>query len=355
MREWNKPHGNKNERENYLRALEFRCPKWIPCSVGIFPSMWQKYRKQMTALVSRHPFIFGTFAKHKHNYDSIPLHHRPNTYFVDKWGCKWYSSKGGFEGQVIESPLADYTALNAYTPPDPLKYSERGTRSWRLMNLGLWFMRKKGILTAGSGERLFDRMYFLRGFDNLMRDFATNNPNLPKLIAMLQDHELKLINKWLTYKIDIMNFHTDIGTQDRLMISPAKFRKYIKPFFTEIFQTCRKAGVHVYLSSDGYLLEIVDDLIESGVSVHDPQLRANGLDGIAKFYKGKMCVDLDLDRQSFPFLSPEEIRLQVKESINALSSPKGGLMLKAEFSDTNVPLENIEAMCKAMEEFCFLT
>ena len=60
----------------------------------------------------------------------------------------------------------------------------------------------------------------------------------------------------------------------------------------------------MHLSSDGKLLEIVDDLVECGVSVHDPQLRANGLDGIVRRYRGKLCAQVDLDRQAFALSAP---------------------------------------------------
>ena len=123
--------------------------------------------------------------------------------------------------------------------------------------------------------------------------------------------------------------------------------------FKRLFQTCRTAGVHVYLSSDGNLLEIVDDLIECGVSVHDPQLRANTLSGIIKAYKGKMCAMVDLDRQSFPFLSPKGIRQQVREVVDAMALPEGGLGLVASVYGTDVSLRNITALCEAMEDHCF--
>jgi len=168
---------------------------------------------------------------------------------------------------------------------------------------------------------------------------------------MLLDHEMKLVKKRLEIGVDMISFHTDIGTQNGLMISPAKFRKYIKPMFKKLFSTCRDAGVHVYLSSDGRLLDIVDDLVECGVSVHDPQFRANTLEGIAEKYKGRLCIDLDLDRQTFPFCSPLNIRRLVKESVEKLWLPEGGLMMKGEVGP-DVPLDNIEALCQAMEEFC---
>ncbi len=136
------------------------------------------------------------------------------------------------------------------------------------------------------------------------------------------------------------------------MISPDKFRKHIKPMFSQIFLPCREAGVHVLLSSDGRMVDIVDDLIECGVSSHDPQLRANTLAGIEKHYRGKLCTDVDLDRQMFPFCHPSEMKQQVKEVVEKLGSPEGGLMLWADVRDPNTPLETIEAICEAAEEFC---
>ena len=97
----------------------------------------------------------------------------------------------------------------------------------------------------------------------------------------------------------------------------------------------------------------MDDLIECGVSVHDPQLRANTLQGIAKAYKGKLCANVDLDRQGFPFMTPQEIRDQIKEVVDVMGAPEGGLMVMAAIYGNDVPLKNIEAICEAMEDHCF--
>ena len=137
-----------------------------------------------------------------------------------------------------------------------------------------------------------------------MIDILTDDPHLPKLIDLLLEYEMEAIGLWLELGVDTMGFHTDIGTQNALMISPEKFRQYIKPMFKQLFMTCRDAGACVHLSSDGCLLSIVDDLIECGVTSHDPQLRANTLDGIERCYKGKLCVNADLDRQMFAFCTP---------------------------------------------------
>jgi hypothetical protein len=342
---------NKIIKENYLKALEFRYPEWIPCEIIFSPAGWKYHREKLEKIVIRHPLLFGNYKKGSKNFDDIPPVYRKG-YFRDNWGCLWNNIQEGLEGRIVEHPLADWKALDTYELPDYLTQTERGERDWRQIKKDVEENRRKGLLTVGDGERLFDRLYFLRGFKNLMIDIMTDDLHLPRLIDMLLAYEMKLVKKWLEIKVDLIGFHTDIGTQQGLMINPMKFRKYIKPLYKELFMTCRKADTHVYLSSDGRILDIVDDLVECGVSVHDPQLRANTLEGIAKFYKGKMCIDVDLDRQMFAFCTTNDIKQQVKEVVEKLSLPEGGLMMKTEITGTNVPLENIEALCQSMETFC---
>ena len=82
----------------------------------------------------------------------------------------------------------------------------------------------------------------------------------------------------------------------------------------------------------------------------NPRVRANGLDNLVRACKGKVHVALDLDRQMFPFATPQEIDDHVREVVAALGSPDGGLSLGAEVDD-GVPIENIEAICMAMEKY----
>jgi len=104
------------------------------------------------------------------------------------------------------------------------------------------------------------------------------------------------------------------------------------------------------MHTDGCIYEIIPDLIDCGVNIINPQIRANGLDNLVRVCKGKVCVALDLDRQLFPFASPTEIDDHVREAVQKLGSPEGGLWLVAEIG-ADVPLENIEAICAALEKY----
>jgi len=343
-----------NQRENWIRAVEFRYPEWIPCKVSISPINWNVHREALESIVLAHPRIFPDYEREDENfYDEMPPQYRVGVRYRDNWGCVWKTAQNGVFGTVVEHPLATWDDFESYVPPDPLTTKEWGAWDFVKEAEKIRKRKAKGLLAKGNAGRLFDRLYLLRGFENLMIDIGSDAPKLPALIEMLEEYKMTLIKKWISLGVDRIGFHTDIGTQQGVMISPAKFRKYIKPMFMRLFQTCRAAGAHVFLGSDGNLLEIVDDFIECGVSVHDPQLRACTLEGIVKAYKGKMCAQVDLDRQGIVFMTPAELRDMIHRVVDAMAAPEGGLIVYGEISAGVVSLRNIAAICDAMEEYCF--
>jgi hypothetical protein len=342
-----------NPREKWIKAATFGSPEWIPCSMGFSPMSVRQHAGALEKLMRAHPRIFPEYDPATFDsYDEMPDVYRKGELYTDAWGCVWHNAIEGLEGQVVGHPLADWSALAAWHPPDPMTRSERGDRDWGKLRAEMEDRTRRGLLTHGGAERLFDRLYFLRGFERLMMDFAEGRPELDRLIGMLSAYEHTVVDEWVKIGVDVISFHTDIGTQQGLMISPAAFRKHLKPLFEPLFRKIRQAGSIVLLSSDGRILEIIDDLVEYGLQVHDPQLRANGLADIKRTYKGKLCINLDLDRQSFPFLTPGQLRDQVASAVDALADPRGGLMIMAAIYG-DVPLRNIAALCEAFEELCF--
>jgi uroporphyrinogen decarboxylase len=356
-----------NDRENYLRTLEFKSPQWIGFGVHLCWPVWNRHREDLVELVGRYPKILGHLKRGPYrmyfnptipeDFDAPPPPGtRAGDTRTDDWGCIFecaYDGLGGLPNDA-KAPLANWGALDTYQPPDLMNFRDREGHDWDGIKKDFEIRREKGLLRRGDGGQLFTRLYWLRGWENLMVDILTDDSHLPRLIDMLAEYENKLVEQWLAIGVDAMYFHTDIGTQDALMISPDKFRQWIKPMFERIFRPVRDAGLPVVLSSDGRLVDIVDDLIECGVSAHDPQFRANTLDGIEKHYKGKMCINLDLDRQMFPFCTPNDIREHVKVSLDRLHMPEGGLSMSCDVNDPRTPLENIEAMCEAGYEFCLV-
>ncbi|MEZ4733105.1 MAG: uroporphyrinogen decarboxylase family protein [Caldilineaceae bacterium] len=170
------------------------------------------------------------------------------------------------------------------------------------------------------------------------------------LIRMVESYNSTVI-KGLALGAELMRFGDDLGLQAGLPISPAMWRRYIKPAYDYMFRPCREADVPIYLHTDGHILEIIPDLIEVGVRMLNPQIRANGLAGLVELAKGKVAIHIDLDRQLFPFATPAQIEEHIGAVFEALYLPQGGLMLHAE-CEPDVSLENIDAICRVLEKVC---
>jgi uroporphyrinogen decarboxylase len=348
--------GRNKETENYLRAVQFQRPAWIPCNVSLMPATWQKHREALEEVVLEHPRLFPGYAEGGRDFDDLGGPTYSERCFTDAWGCTWENLAPGLVGQPVTHPLEGWDALDSYEMPDLMEVDDFGNRrDWEAVAGGLDNARQNGGLRRGGGLYhgfMWMRLYYLRGFVNLMVDIATADPRLDRLIEMLLANNQRVIDKYLELGVELMSFGDDLGNQMRLPISPEHWRKYLGPCYAQMYGACREAGAHVYMHSDGHMVPVFGDLIGCGVTIVNPQIRANGLQKIAGECKGKICVNLDLDRQLFPFATPDETDAHIRDAIEVLGSDEGGLMLSAE-CEPDVPLENIRAICEAFERYCF--
>jgi len=175
--------------------------------------------------------------------------------------------------------------------------------------------------------------------------------DLPRLVAMVRDYNQVIVDKWLEMGVDRVAFGEDLGTQTASMISPRDFAKWITPAYTKLMKPCREKGTLVALHSDGYIMELMDEFIKCGIDIINPQDLCNGIDALAAEVKGRMCIRLDIDRQTIvPFGTPQEIHDLIEEEVRKLGSPQGGLELLCGIYPPT-PAENVDALCEAMEEF----
>jgi len=348
-------HGRSRRTANTIRTMTFDRPQWTPCRVSTMAATWMKYREDLEDLVLAHPRIFPGYRKGDRDFDDPGgLMNRPGRK-TDCWGTVWDNVERGLSSHPVAFPLADWADFDAYQPPDPITDDFlEPRRPWEETRAALAAAKARGNLAQGGGLPhgfMYMRLFYLRGFENLMMDMALADPRLPRLIRMVEDYNLAVIAQYVACGAETMRFGDDLGLQDRLPMGPALWRTYVGPAYRRILSPCREADVPVYLHTDGHVLEVIPDLIEAGVRVINPQIGANGLEGLREIARGKVCIDLDLDRQFFPFATPAQIENHIGEAYEALYLPEGGLMLFAE-CEPDVPLENIEAICSTLERIC---
>lgn len=342
----------------HLCVMDMRGCGWIPCSVSMSQPIWNKYGEKLEELILKHPKLFPSFKKGTAKSNEFGNRRKGNI-LVDPWDCVWAFEIDGLQGQVVKHPLENWNNLNDYNMPNPdngiVQEGEREMTSWNSIENSANDARRNGMpvgISLGHGF-FYLRLTYIRGFVNLMRDIATDSPELHRLIQMMTEYYLQVIEKILTFKPDIVYFGDDLGMQDRMPVSKAKFREFIYPSYRKFFRKLRDSGARVHLHTDGHVLEVSDSLLEAGVSILNLQDLVNGVDNIARNLKGRVCVDLDIDRQRIlPYGTRGMIMDHVKDIVLKLGSREGGLMLTSGIYPY-VPLENIDTLCSALELYMY--
>jgi len=332
--------------DDRLRAIKFDRPGRIPLSAGILPAAWMTHRRALYDVVHRHPVIFGNAYAQEPDYDAVGGTYATGEH-TDAWGCVWSNIHAGMEAFVTGHPYPTRESVRNMSPPATDTGFPHGFMYLRLLDL--------------------------RGFEEAMTDFAEEPLELRLLISAVLAYNLRQAGLRLSEMESrgggsapsatgatfgrhgcaggkIVVFGDDLGMQSGLAIGAARWRKYLKPCYKAIYEPFKKAGHYVYMHTDGWILDIIPDLAECGVDVINPQVRANGIDNLARVCRGRYCLDLDLDRQLFPFCTPVECDRHVQETVDKLATPEGGLWLKAEIGP-DVPLANVEAIFTAMEKY----
>jgi len=344
-----------NPRENVLRAVRFERPERIPMQFHVSPACWNHYEQSaLEDLMASHPLLFPGFAPRERPYrPKLPPWQVAGQPYTDPWGCVWQTAEDGITGAVVKGPLEDWAAFEGYRPPDPRTSWGWAGRDWAEHARDMAAARAAGRL-ARDGLRhghTFLTLTYLRGYENLVFDMVDEEPRLRKLIAMVEEFNLANVKSLLASGLDMIGYPEDLGMQQGPMISPEHFVKYIKPTYRRLIAPAREAGVAIHMHSDGDIRDLAGHLIEGGVQALNLQDLVNGIDWIAANLKGRVCIDLDIDRQRITrYGTTAQIDALIREEVEKLGSREGGLiMLHGMYP--GVPLENARALMDAMERY----
>ena len=206
----------------------------------------------------------------------------------------------------------------------------------------------------------FERAFGLQGMDKFLLNMAMYPDFAEALLRKNLSLCKKLIRNFLIEigeNIDIIKIGDDLGTQDRLMISPKMYRNLLKPIHAELIQHIKKyTKAKIFFHSDGDVFDLIDDFIEIGVDILNPIQTSAGKMANLEELKARYGKDLvfcgAVDTQHIlPYGTPEEVRQEMKRVINILGRDGGYMVASVHTIMHEVPPENILAMVDAVEEF----
>lgn len=348
---------SSGDRETILKAVRFGTPDYIPMTFHINDACWDHYDPNaLLDLMEAHPFLFPGFQRPAvpvlPDYDANARKDRP---YIDDFGCVWKTSMNGIVGSVVEHPLADIGRYAAYRFPDPETSMGLGPVDWAAFEAQVAAQKARGEMTYGDLRHghTFQQLCDIRGYMDTLMDLSDEEPEVLDLLERLCQFNLAQIRHFLKADVDMVRIPEDLGMQVGPMISPALFRQYIKPLYQRMLEPVRQAGKIIHMHSDGDIRSLADDIVEGGVEVLNLQDLVNGVDWISEKFRGKLCIDLDIDRQRItPFGTPAEIDAHVRHCVETVGCKAGGLMMIYGLYP-GVPLENVKALMDAMTKYAF--
>jgi uroporphyrinogen decarboxylase len=335
--------------ENYRRCIEFRKPEYLPVYIGCdFAWLYEKNERKterIRELMAGLPddiYFFRGDMDIRYSEEVSATEKR----WFDLWGTGW--ADDGHGAKTCSYPIeAGYDRLGQYTFPVPsgenapadLEVLREGGKGRYLGGL-VWFT-------------LFERLWMLRGFNNMLMDPYLDTGNFDYLRGKILDFNLQVIDKWMQQKLSAVYFSDDWGTQRGLLMDPQDWRKYYKPAYRAMFESVRGAGAQVWMHLCGDVSQIVPDLVDIGLNVLNPvQPQAMSVQKLARDFGGRLCFCGGVDVQGTLIRgTPEDVRKEVFTLVDLFGGYGGGYIGSTSHSIMpETPLDNVIALFEAFRD-----
>lgn len=311
-------------RELVEQTLAFASPKRAPRQLWVLPWAEIHHPRDLEKIRECCPDDI--------EHAPVLLHEQPSCQgdpyaigeYVDEWGCKFQNAQEGIIGEVKEPMIADWEVdISRIHIPCELLTIDSGEID-RHCELSQRF------ILAGCCPRPFERLQFLRGTAEILLDLLEMPDALKGFLEELHRFNCQLLESWCKTAVNGVFFMDDWGSQHSLLISPDMWREIFKPMYRDFIQIAHSAGKSAFMHSDGYIIDIIPDLIELGLDAINSQIFCMGVDALAPF-AGQITFWGEIDRQH---ILPKGKKDDVKKAVASVHRAlwrNGGCIAQCEF------------------------
>jgi uroporphyrinogen-III decarboxylase len=200
--------------------------------------------------------------------------------------------------------------------------------------------------------RIFERLQFLRGTENLYMDLLEQRDEFLALLQRVHQYYVDVLELWAKTNVDALWAMDDWGSQQALLIAPDLWRAVLKPLYAEYASIARDNGKHFLFHSDGYIMDVYPDVIEMGFSAINSQIFCMGVENVGKRFRGELTFWGEIDRQH---ILPDGTREDVAKAVHTVQDylwRDGGVIAQCEFTAGAQP-ENVYQVFKTWNEYRF--
>jgi len=214
-------------------------------------------------------------------------------------------------------------------------------------------LHMRGLAVVGAMAcTLFEHLWQLRSMEGLLADFADEAPFATIMLDRIMEKRRIQARNLALAGVDVLMTGDDVSTQRGMLMSPAMWRRWLKPRLASVIAAAKDArpGILILYHSDGDPTAIIEDLVEIGVDVLNP-LQPECMDtlSVKQRWGARLSFWGALGTQSnLPWGTPEDVRNEVYERISAVGKGGGLVLAPTHTIEPEVPWENIVAFVEAV-------
>lgn len=283
--------------------------------------------------------------------------------YIDMWGVPYRGAHGDHYAVDSQSkaPLAGCETaddvLNADCWPDledPAQFAGLKERARQLYETTGYVLGADAIKAGPLMSALQ-----MRGYEQFFMDMVINPELSDALLGKITDTLCQMWTRFLAEVgpyVQIAYVTDDLGTQTSLLLSPKLYRNRVKPFHTRLHQHIKGcANVRLMMHTDGAVLPLIEDLIETGADILNPvQTSTKGMNDTAalkeKFgdrlaFHGAMDV-----QQMMPGATHAELRWEIARRMQDLGQDGGYIIAPCHNIGHDIPPENTIAFFAMVQQ-----
>jgi uroporphyrinogen decarboxylase len=278
---------------------------------------------------------------------------------LDEWGVPWAKPPGSLYSSPMSPPMekAGLPEMERYPwpdPDDPSRFEGLKEKAKDLYQKTSYALVADG--TTGAG--VFDMAWRLRGMEAFFMDLLLRPDWVEVLLGRITDFYVKVYTNYMQAVgdyIQMVIYYEDLSGQDGPLMSPALYRKFIKPCHRRIFQAIRThSAAKLCVHTCGSAYAFLDDYVDLGVDVLNPvQTSAKDMDPVRLKHKygDRLSFHGGIDTQRFlPRATPKEVCEEARRMIRILGPGGGYLFSSCHSIQPDVPPENTVALFQAAFE-----
>jgi uroporphyrinogen decarboxylase len=318
------------KKERVIRAMEFTGPDRVPFGSfvpGISDIFYMTYmpakdwQPEEGYVPNMHPAIHY-LSDWKFNGRMPDDIYTPDVTRQDEFGSVWKSSVAKTIGEVSGFPLKNWDDLESFKLPDPYAPGR-----FDRFNFYRKLLAGDSFVLGNIENGPWERSHFLRGLPDMLMDTVAEPEKVERLADRITDEWLiPMIGLYASHGANGVIMTEDWGTQQALMIRPDAWRRLYKPRYARLIEKAHKHGMKFILHSCGYVVDIIEDLIEIGLDVlQKDDIAFMGMEALAERFAGRICFMGALDIQRIlPGADAETIFQETRRLLRLFAKNDGG-------------------------------